>query len=106
MAEPTKWNKLQLANGWQHYTTYGDAYYSKVGNVVHLRGSLWKGDNGYDKVIATLPEGCRPTQGLYVRALNNNYLDAILYISTTGNISTRSGVTTEWLSLDNVSFLI
>lgn len=106
MAEPTKWNKLQLANGWQHYTTYGDAYYSNVGNVVHLRGSLWKGDNGYDKVIATLPEGCRPTQGLYVRALNNNYLDAILYISTTGNISTRSGVTTEWLSLDNVSFLI
>lgn len=106
MAEPTKWNKLPLANGWQHYTTYGDAYYSKVGNVVHLRGSLWKGDNGYDKIMATLPEGCRPTQGLYVRALNNNYLDAILYISTAGNISSRSGVTKEWVSLDNVSFLI
>lgn len=106
MAEPTKWNKLPLANGWQHYTAYGDAYYSKVGNVVHLRGSLWKGDNGYDKIMATLPEGCRPTQGLYVRALNNNYLDAILYISTAGNISSRSGVTKEWVSLDNVSFLI
>lgn len=106
MAEPTKWNKLTLANGWQHYTAYGDAYYSKVGNVVHLRGSLWKGDNGYDKIIATLPEGCRPTQGLYVRALNNNYLDAILYISTAGNITARSGVTKEWVSLDNVSFLI
>lgn len=106
MAEPTQWNKLPLANGWQHYTAYGDAYYSKVGNVVHLRGSLWKGDNGYDKIMATLPEGCRPTQGLYVRALNNNYLDAILYISTAGNISSRSGVTKEWVSLDNVSFLI
>lgn len=106
MAEPTQWNKLPLANGWQHYTAYGDAYYSKVGNVVHLRGSLWKGDNGYGKIMATLPEGCRPTQGLYVRALNNNYLDAILYISIEGNISSRSGVTKEWVSLDNVSFLI
>lgn len=106
MAEPTKWNKMALESGWQHYTAYGDAYYSKVGNAVHLRGNIWKGDNGHDKSIVTLPEGYRPTQGLYVRALNNNYLDAILYISTSGRISTRSGITKEWLNFDNVSFLI
>lgn len=106
MAEPTQWNRMALESGWQHYSTYGDAYYSKVGNVVHLRGNIWKGDNGHDKSIATLPEGFRPTQGLYVRALNNNYLDAILYISPAGRISTRSGITKEWLNFDNVSFLI
>lgn len=106
MAEPTKWNRMALESGWQHYSAYGDAYYSKVGNVVHLRGNIWKGDNGHDKSIATLPEGFRPTQGLYVRALNNNYLDAILYISPAGRISTRSGITKEWLNFDNVSFLI
>lgn len=106
MAEPTQWNRMALESGWQHYTTYGDAYYSKVGNAVHLRGNIWKGDNGHDKSIVTLPEGFRPSQGLYVRALNNNYLDAILYISTSGRISTRSGITKEWLNFDNVSFLI
>lgn len=106
MAETTQWNRMALESGWQHYSTYGDAYYSKVGNVVHLRGNIWKGDNGHDKSIATLPEGYRPTQGLYVRALNNNYLDAILYISPAGRISTRSGITKEWLNFDNVSFLI
>lgn len=106
MAEPTQWNRMALESGWQHYSAYGDAYYSKVGNVVHLRGNIWKGDNGHDKSIATLPEGFRPTQGLYVRALNNNYLDAILYISPAGRISTRSGITKEWLNFDNVSFLI
>lgn len=106
MAEPTQWNRMALESGWQHYSAYGDAYYSKVGNVVHLRGNIWKGDNGHDKSIATLPEGFRPTQGLYVRALNNNYLDAILYISSSGRISTRSGITKEWLNFDNVSFLI
>lgn len=106
MAEPTQWNRMALESGWQHYSAYGDAFYSKVGNVVHLRGNIWKGDNGNDKSIATLPEGYRPTQGLYVRALNNNYLDAILYISSAGRISTRSGITKEWLNFDNVSFLI
>lgn len=106
MAEPTQWNRMALESGWQHYSAYGDAFYSKVGNVVHLRGNIWKGDNGHDKSIATLPEGFRPTQGLYVRALNNNYLDAILYISPAGRISTRSGITKEWLNFDNVSFLI
>lgn len=106
MAEPTQWNRMALESGWQHYSAYGDAYYSKVGNVVHLRGNIWKGDNGHDKSIATLPEGFRPTQGLYVRALNNNYLDAILYISPAGRISTRYGITKEWLNFDNVSFLI
>lgn len=106
MAEPIQWNRMALESGWQHYSTYGDAFYSKVGNVVHLRGNIWKGDNGHDKSIATLPEGFRPTQGLYVRALNNNYLDAILYISPAGRISTRSGITKEWLNFDNVSFLI
>lgn len=106
MAEPTQWNRMALESGWQHYSAYGDAYYSKVGNVVHLRGNIWKGDNGHDKSIVTLPEGFRPSQGLYVRALNNNYLDAILYISTSGRISTRSGITKEWLNFDNVSFLI
>lgn len=106
MAEPTQWNRMALESGWQHYSAYGDAFYSKVGNVVHLRGNIWKGDNGHDKSITTLPEGFRPTQGLYVRALNNNYLDAILYISPAGRISTRSGITKEWLNFDNVSFLI
>lgn len=106
MAEPTQWNRLQLDSGWQHYTAYGDAGYSRVGNVVHLRGNIWKGDNGYDKTIAVLPEGYRPTQGMYLRALNNNYSDAIMYIATNGRISTRSGITKDWIGLDGVSFLI
>lgn len=106
MAEPTQWNGLQLDSGWQHHTSYGGAGYSRVGNVVHLRGNIWKGDNGYNKTIAVLPEGYRPTQGMYLRALNNNYSDAIMYIATTGRISTRSGITKDWIGLDGVSFLI
>ena len=105
--ENYSWQKLVLQSGWNHYSTYGDAYYTKtLDGVVHLKGNVWKGSTDKEAIIAWLPEGFRPRSSLYLQALNNDYGNAILCIYTDGRLVVKSQVDNKWLNLDNVSFRI
>ena len=105
--ESYSWQKLVLQSGWNHHSTYGDAFYTKtLDGVVHLKGNVWKGSTDKEAVIAMLPEGFRPRSSLYLQALNNDYGNAILCIYTDGRLVVKSQVDNKWLNLDNVSFRI
>lgn len=103
----TTWQNLVLANGWNHHQQYNNVQYSKsFDGVVYLRGSANKGKTANGTVIGTLPVGFRPSQFLYVSALNNSYTVAVLGIYPNGNILVKGNVDATWLNFDNVSFKI
>lgn len=105
--ENYSWQKLVLQSGWNHHSTYGDAFYTKtLDGVVYLKGNVWKGSTDKEAVIAMLPEGFRPRSSMYLQALNNDYGNAILCIYTDGRLVVKSQVDNKWLNLDNVSFRI
>lgn len=106
-SDPTPWKNITLQNGWQHHQQYNDVQYSKsFDGVVYLRGSANKGKTANGTVIGTLPVGFRPSQFLYVSALNNSYTVAVLGIYPNGNILVKGNVDATWLNFDNVSFKI
>lgn len=101
------WQNLVLSNGWNHHQQYNNVQYSKsFDGVVYLRGSANKGKTTNETVIGTLPVGFRPSQSLYVLALNNSYTVAILGIYSNGNIVIKNNVDSTWLNFDNISFKI
>ena len=103
----TPWQNLPLQNGWAHHQQYNNVQFSKTfDGVVYLRGSANKGKTANETVIGTLPVGFRPTQTLFVSALNNSYTVATLGIYSNGNIVVKSNVDATWLNFDNVSFKI
>ncbi len=103
----TSWQNLPLQNGWAHHQQYNNVQYSKsFDGVVYLRGSANKGKTANETIIGTLPVGFRPTQTLFVSALNNSYTVAVLGIYLTGEIVVKKNVDSEWLNFDNVSFKI
>ena len=106
-SKPTPWQNLVLANGWNHHQLYNNVQYCKsFDGMVYLRGSANKGKTAKETVIATLPVGFRPSQDLYVSALNNSYTVAVLGIYPSGNIVVKGSVDSTWLNFDNVSFKI
>ena len=103
----TPWQVLPLQNSWVHHQQYNNVQYSKTFyGVVYLRGSANKGKTANETVIGTLPVGFRPTQTLFVSALNNSYTVAVLGIYSNGNIVVKSNVDATWLNFDNISFKI
>ena len=105
--QSTTWQNLPLQNGWNHHQQYNNVQYSKsFDGVVYLRGSANKGKIANETVIGTLPIGFRPTQTLFIAALNNSYSVATLGIYSNGNIVVKKNVDSEWLNFDNVSFKI
>lgn len=105
--QSTTWQNLPLQNGWTHHQQYNPVQFSKTfDGVVYLRGSANKGKTAKETVIGTLPVGFRPTQTLFVSALNNSYTVAVLGIYSNGNIVVKSNVDATWLNFDNVSFKI
>ena len=71
-----------------------------------MRGSARKGRTNENTVIFNLPAECRPKVQLYASALNNNYGNAVISIVNNGNVTIKSGVDSNWLNFDNVSFKI
>lgn len=107
LTQSTSWQNLVLANGWNHHQQYNNVQFSKsFDGVVYLRGSANKGKIAKETVIGTLPVGFRPSQSLYVSALNNSYTVAILGIYSNGNIVIKNNVDSTWLNFDNISFKI
>lgn len=106
-SNPTPWQNLVLANGWNHHQQYNNVQFSKTfDGVVYFRGSANKGKTTIETVIGTLPVGFRPTQSLYISTINNNYTVAVLGIYSNGNIVVKGNVDSNWLNFDNVSFKI
>lgn len=106
-SEPTPWQNLVLANGWNHHQQYNNVQYCKsFDGVVYLRGTANKGKIAAGTVLGTLPVGYRPSKSIYVSALNNSYTIAVLGIEPTGNIIIKANVDQTWLNFDNVSFKI
>lgn len=105
--QSTTWQNLHLQNGWTHHQQYNNIQFSKTfDGVVYLRGSAHKGKTANETVIGTLPVGFRPTQTLFVSALNNSYTVATLGIYSNGNIVVKSNVDATWLNVDSVAFKI
>ena len=105
--QSTAWQNLTLQNGWQHHQDYNNVQYSKTfDDVVFLRGSARGGNIARETVITTLPTGFRPTQVLYLSAINNSYSIATLAIFPNGNIVVKNNVDNTWLNFDNISFKI
>ena len=103
----TPWQVLPLQNNWVHHQQYNNVQFSKTfDGVVYLIGSAHKGKTANETVIGTLPVGFRPTQTLFISALNNSYTVAVLGIYSNGNIVVKSNVDATWLNFDNVSFKI
>lgn len=106
-SDPTPWQNLVLANGWNHHQQYNNVQYCKsFDGVVYLRGSANKGKIAAGTVLGTLPVGYRPSKSIYVSALNNSYTIAVLGIEPTGNIIIKANVDSTWLNFDNVAFKI
>ena len=96
-----------MQNGWVHHPDYNNVQYTKsFDGVIYLRGSATKGKTANETIIGTLPVGFRPTQTLFVSALNNSYTVAVLGIYSNGNIVVKGNVDSNWLNFDNVSFKI
>ena len=105
--QDSAWQVLPLQNSWVHHPEYGKVQYSKTfDGVVYIRGTAYKGRTTKETVIGVLPVGFRPKQTMFVSALNNSYVPAILGIYPSGNVVVKGNVDATWLNFDNVSFKI
>lgn len=103
----TSWKTATLTEGWQHYSNFGNVQYSKTGDgMVCIRGTCRGGKTSDEAVLFTLPEGYRPSAGLFKTGLNNSYGIAVIAIYPTGNVVVKGNVDSQWLNLDNVTFKI
>jgi orf22 len=103
----TPWQNLTLQNGWQHHPDYNRVQCSKsFDGIVYLRGSSRAGNIARETIIATLPDGFRPSQVIYLTAINNSFSMAVLAIFPNGNIVVKNNVDNTWLNFDNISFKI
>lgn len=105
--QDSTWQVLPLQNGWQHHPDYEKVQYSKTfDGIVYLRGSARGGRISRETIIATLPDRFRPSQVIYLTAINNSFDMAVLAIFPNGNIVVKNNVDNTWLNLDNISFKI
>lgn len=69
--DDTGWRDLNLENGVQAYATGNKPQYRRIGKVVFLRGAVTN-VNARNTVIATLPEGFRPSTMSYPYVQNTS----------------------------------
>ncbi len=104
------WNNLPLESGvsQQNAQVY-PCRYRKLGNVVYVEGAV-RGFTEIQKVVATLPEGYRPSKSFYVQtATNAGQIDTFMFRAN-GAIermaTTRSPQSVDDYHFINASFLI
>jgi len=102
------WANLNLQNGWTAYNSgYSTPSYIKTSDgIVALRGLVSNAGSPTDgQIIATLPEGYRPSGSLIFPASTAPSSYARLDINANGDIVYRTGGSSSWISLDNVRFV-
>lgn len=103
--DDTGWLALPLASGiGQHDTTNFPCRYRKIGNRVWVEGCV----NGFaeiEKVVATIPEGYRPSKSFYFQnATNGGKTDTFVVRAASGQIQ-RVSTTLPTLATDNYHFI-
>lgn len=104
------WQTLPLASGvsQQNEAVY-PCRYRRLGNVVYVEGAV-KGFTEIQKVVATLPEGYRPSKSFYVQTATNAGQTDTFMFRANGAIermaTTRSPQSADDYHFVNASFLI
>lgn len=98
------WLDLPLASGvGQHDAANFPCRYRKIANVVYVQGCV----NGFadvEKVVATLPEGYRPSKSFYFQNATNGGKTDTFNIRANGNIE-RVSTTLPTLATSNYHFI-
>lgn len=102
------WITLPLLNGAVAYNTAQTPQYRKIGNHVFVRGVL-KGITA-PCIVATLPEGFRPSQRLILNLPRAGYTLTRFEIETNGEVkyvgSYSEIADITWFSFSDTNFLI
>ena len=101
---------LELASGWTNRNgAFSTASYSCADGIVSLGGTIVGSSNG--GIIATLPSGCRPTQGQlifngagWVEGVGGSIVR--VDVATNGNIIASAHAAGEEVSLEGIVFAI
>ena len=98
------WIDLPLASGISaHSANNFPCEYRKIGNTVYVRGCV-TGFSEIEKVVATLPEGFRPTNSFYIQRATNGGKTDTFNVRANGNIE-RVSTTLPTLAADNYHFI-
>jgi hypothetical protein len=98
------WCTLPLQNGWLPYAGYSAPRYTKAADgVVSIKGLIYGGTTTAGTVIANLPPGYRPLQGLLMGIAANGSAGRV-DITPTGNIN-AAVVSSSWTALDSISYM-
>lgn len=110
METDSGWIAPTLLNSWVNYGSgLANAGYRKIGNLVRLRGIVKDGTGAV--AIFTLPSGYRPTVQVISAAVA---FDGAVHVAGRVDVETDgdvilynpAGGAGDWVSLDNVSFLV
>jgi hypothetical protein len=99
-AAPT-WGNLTLQNGW--INSGGNdpvAQYTKIGNIVFLKGVIKSGTATSGTTLFTLPSGFRPNQRVYITTISNSALTRLLIYPTDGTVAISGIASNTWLQID------
>lgn len=103
----TGWINLNLNSGWSCPYNTDIAKYRKIGNVVYLRGLL-VGTASASNVIATLPDGYRPSGHFERFACPHQQINYVnIEVGYTGEIKDYTKVSDrEFISLYGINFIV
>ena len=94
---------LPLTHPRKNYgSCWGTAKAMKIGKVVYLEGLVKGGNNA--SVIATLPEGWRPSASFIFSGAQNNNQSVRININANGNVQLNGNYNTGWISLQGITF--
>lgn len=103
------WAPLTLSNGWQDYGSgYSPAAYTRTkSGMVIVRGLIKKGSAAtLGEVIGQLPSDYAPGGGaLMFGTTTSGDASAQIDISATGQITSRTGVNSNWVSLETIHYI-
>lgn len=98
------WLDLPLESGISAHNASGfPCNYRKIGNTVYVRGCV-TGFSEVEKVIATLPEGFRPSSSVYIQRSTNGGKTDTFNVRSNGIIE-RVATTLPTLATDNYHFI-
>jgi len=102
-------NKLTLAPRWEDFgAAYTKAGYNKDGDLCVVTGLIRTFDRNvasWNSHLATLPEECRPHDGILIFHLNSHEYAHRVDVHPNGQIHWVAGTRSQpWISLDGISF--
>ncbi len=100
----TPWYPLPLSNSWAPNTVLQTARYRKYCGVVEVQGRIKDGTLTNGTVVATLPVGFRPVDGLVFCQMNSGGTAVYTRVNSNGEIVIYYADNNTWLTLSGISF--